>query len=284
MKSLKYLFFPILMGICSVLNSCENIKNSKYITIGMVDGWAEDVAMTHVAKAILDQQGYHVIIQKASTDMILASMNNEDTDIFMGVWLPYTHAKKVAKFPGLINMGTNYDSGRIGLVVPEYIPVTSIEELNQHKDQFNHRIIGIEKGAGLTSGTDQAIIDYKLDYKQINSSTIAMITELQNAIQRKQWIVVAGWQPHWMFGKMKLKFLNDPKKTFGEAEQIKTYARKSFGKDHPELAKFFSKLHFDDEHMADLLIKMEHSKNKEATAIKWMEEHPEVVKLWLDKN
>lgn len=250
----------------------------------MVDGWAEDVAMTHVAKAILDQQGYHVIIQKASTDMILASMNNEDTDIFMGVWLPYTHAKKVAKFPGLIHMGTNYDSGRIGLVVPEYIPVTSIEELNQHKDQFNHRIIGIEKGAGLTSGTDQAIIDYKLDYKQINSSTIAMITELQNAIQRKQWIVVAGWQPHWMFGKMKLKFLNDPKKVFGEAEQIKTYARKSFGKDHPELAKFFSKLHFDDENMADLLIKMEHSKNKEATAIKWVEEHPELVKLWLDKN
>ncbi|MCJ7934987.1 MAG: glycine betaine ABC transporter substrate-binding protein [Chryseobacterium sp.] len=284
MKQLKYLFFSILIVAFATLNSCGNIKNSKYITIGMVDGWAEDVAMTHVAKAILDQQGYHVIIQKASTDMILASMNNEDTDLFMGVWLPYTHAKKLAKFPGLAHIGTNYDNGRIGLVVPEYVPVNSIEELNQHKDQFNQRIIGIEKGAGLTYETDQAIIDYKLDYKQINSSTIAMITELQNAIQRKQWIVVTGWQPHWMFSKMKLKFLNDPKKIFGEAEQIKTYARKSFGKDHPELAKFFSKLHFDDENMADLLMKMEQSKNKEATAKEWVEEHSELIQLWLDKN
>ncbi|MCP1299462.1 glycine betaine ABC transporter substrate-binding protein [Chryseobacterium sp. S0630] len=284
MKQLKYLFLPVLVLIFTILSSCENIKNSKYITIGMVDGWAEDVAMTHVAKAILDKQGYHAIIQKASTDMILASMNNEDTDLFMGVWLPYTHAKKLAKFPGLVHLGTNYDNGRIGLVIPEYVPVNSIEELNQHKDQFNHRIIGIEKGAGLTTGTDKAIIDYKLDYQQINSSTIAMITELQNAIQRKEWIVVTGWQPHWMFGKMKLKFLDDPKKIFGEAEQIKTYSRKSFAKDHPELAKFFSKIHFDDENMSDLLMKMEQSKNKEATAKEWVEDHSELVQLWLDKN
>lgn len=284
MKQFKYLSLPILMLIFTALSSCENIKNSKYITIGMVDGWAEDVAMTHVAKAILDKQGYHVIIQKASTDMILASMNNEDTDLFMGVWLPYTHAKKLAKFPGLTHRGTNYDNGRIGLVVPEYVTINSIEELNQHKDQFKHRIIGIEKGAGLTTGTDKAIIDYKLDYQQINSSTIAMITELQNAIQRKEWIVVTGWQPHWMFGKMKLKFLDDPKKIFGEAEEIKTYSRKSFAKDHPELAKFFSRLHFDDENMSDLLMKMEQSKNKETTAKEWVEDHSELIQSWLDKN
>ncbi|WP_353151613.1 glycine betaine ABC transporter substrate-binding protein [Chryseobacterium sp.] len=284
MKQLKYLFFPVLMIVFATLNSCGNIKNSKYITIGMVDGWAEDVAMTHVAKAILDQQGYHVIIQKASTDMILASMNNEDTDLFMGVWLPYTHAKKLAKFPELMHLGTNYNNGRIGLVVPEYIPIHSIEELNQHQNQFSHTIIGIEKGAGLTTGTDKAIAEYKLDYKQINSSTIAMITELQNAIQRKQWIVVAGWQPHWMFGKMKLKFLDDPKKIFGEAEQIKTYARKSFSKDHPELATFFSNLHFNDENMSDLLMKMEYSKNKEATAKKWVEDHADLVNVWLNKK
>ncbi|MGR3854410.1 glycine betaine ABC transporter substrate-binding protein [Chryseobacterium indologenes] len=284
MKQLKYLFLPVLMLLFTALSSCENIKNSKYITIGMVDGWAEDVAMTHVAKAILDKEGYHVIIQKASTDMILASMNNEDTDLFMGVWLPYTHAKKLAKFPELVHLGTNYDNGRIGLVVPDYVPVNSIEELNQHKNQFNQRIIGIEKGAGLTTGTDKAIVDYKLDYQQINSSTIAMITELQNAIQRKEWIVVTGWQPHWMFGKMKLKFLDDPKKIYGEAEQIKTYSRKSFAKDHPELAKFFSKVHFDDENMSDLLMKMEQSKNKEATAKEWVEDHAELIQSWLDKN
>ncbi|MBD3903225.1 glycine betaine ABC transporter substrate-binding protein [Chryseobacterium sp. Ch-15] len=284
MKKINYLLLITSVIILGVFNSCKNIKNSKYINIGMVDGWAEDVAMTHVVKAILDEQGYHVVIQKASTDMILASMNNEDTDLFLGVWLPYTHATKIAKFPELVNLGTNYDNGKIGLVVPDYIPIKSIEELSQHEKQFNHRIIGIEKGAGLTSATDRAIIDYQLNYKQVNSSTIAMITELQNAIKRKEWIVVAGWQPHWMFGKMKLKFLEDPKKTFGEAEKIKTYSRKSFGKDHPELAKFFSKMYFDDETMSNLLTKMEESKDKEATAKEWVKNHSELANSWLDKN
>lgn len=264
----------------TILNSCGNVKNSKYITIGMVDGWAEDVAMTHVAKAILDEKDYHVIIQKASTDMILASMNNEDTDLFMGVWLPYTHATKVAKFPDLVELGTNYENGRIGLVVPDYVTINSVEELNQYKEKLNHKIIGIEKGAGMTKATEKAIVDYKLDYRQINSSTIAMITELQNAIRNKEWIVVAGWKPHWMFGKMRLKFLDDPKKSFGETEQIKIFSRKSFGKDHPELNKFFSKIHFDDETMTDLVTKMEESKNKEETAKEWVKNNAQLVDSW----
>lgn len=216
--------------------------------------------------------------------MILASMNNEDTDLFMGVWLPYTHASKVNRFPDLKALGINYDAGRIGLVVPDYIPVNSIAELNQYKGRFNHRIIGIEKGAGITSATDKAIQDYQLGYRQVNSSTIAMITELQNAIRQKQWIVVTGWQPHWMFGKMKLKFLEDPKKTFGEAEQIKTYSRKSFAKDHPELAIFFSNMHYTDADMTDLLTKMEYSKDKEKTAQLWVKSHPHLVNSWLNKN
>ncbi|WP_315053649.1 glycine betaine ABC transporter substrate-binding protein [Chryseobacterium indoltheticum] len=284
MKRINYLLLISFVIFLGVFNSCKNLKNSKYINIGMVDGWAEDVAMTHVVKAILDEKGYHVVIQKASTDMILASMNNEDTDLFLGVWLPYTHANKIAKFPELINLGTNYDNGKIGLVVPDYVPINSIEELPKYEEKFKNRIIGIEKGAGLTSATDRAIVDYKLNYRQINSSTIAMITELQNAIKRKEWIAAAAWQPHWMFGKMKLKFLEDPKKTFGEAEKIKTYSRKSFGEDHPELIKFFSKMYFDDQTMTDLLTKMEISKDKEATARQWVKAHPTLVNSWLDKN
>lgn len=283
MKKYTYTIFTIFVLIITVFYSCGNVKNSKYITIGMVDGWAENVAMTHVAKAILDEEGYHVIIQRASTDMILASMNNEDTDLFMGVWLPYTHATKVAKFPDLTELGTNYENGRIGLVVPDYVPVNSVEELNKNKDKFKHRIIGIEKGAGMTSATERAIVDYKLDYNQINSSTIAMITELQNAIRNKEWIVVAGWRPHWMFGKMKLKFLDDPKKSFGETEQIKIFSRKSFGKDQPDLKKFFSKIHFDDDTMTDLVTKMEGSHNKEETAKEWVKNNPKLIDSWLKK-
>ncbi len=262
-----------ILMLVFLISACNSGRNKNIIHIGMVDGWAEGVAMTYVAKAMMEEKGYHVVIQRATPDMILASMNNGDTDLYMDVWLPLTHGAKVAKFPNLQEIGTSYASARNGLVVPDYVSIDDIEQLKEHAAQFKSRIIGIEKGAGITRAVDQVVKDYNLNYKHINSSTVAMITELQNAIKEHRWIVVAGWQPHWMFAKMKLKFLNDPKKTLGSTEEIKIFARKDFRNDQPELAELFSHIHFDDATMADLLAQMEGARDKAATAKKWLEEH-----------
>lgn len=262
-----------ILMLVFLISACTSGRNKNIIHIGMVDGWAEGVAMTYVAKAMMEEKGYHVVIQRATPDMILASMNNGDTDLYMDVWLPLTHGAKVAKFPNLQEIGTSYASARNGLVVPDYVSIDDIEQLKEHAAQFKSRIIGIEKGAGITRAVDQVVKDYNLNYKHINSSTVAMITELQNAIKEHRWIVVAGWQPHWMFAKMKLKFLNDPKKTLGSTEEIKIFARKDFRNDQPELAELFSHIHFDDATMANLLAQMEGARDKAATAKKWLEEH-----------
>jgi len=265
-----------------LLGACSKGRNKNIIHIGMVDGWAEGVAMTEVAKVIMEEKGYHVVIQRATPDMILASMNNGDTDLYMDVWLPLTHGSKVAKFPNIEELGTSYSHARNGLVVPDYVTIDRIEELRKHEREFDKRIIGIEKGAGITRAVDQVIKEYELDYKHVNSSTVAMITELQNAIKAKRWIVVAGWQPHWMFAKMKLKFLEDPKKTLGDAEQIKIFARGGFRMEQPELAQFFSKVYFDESTMADLLSQMQGSQNKTDTAKEWIKKHNDLVKGWLE--
>ncbi len=272
----------VLCLMVLLLGACSKGRNKNIIHIGMVDGWAEGVAMTEVAKVIMEEKGYHVVIQRATPDMILASMNNGDTDLYMDVWLPLTHGSKVAKFPNIEELGTSYSHARNGLVVPDYVTIDRIEELRKHEREFDKRIIGIEKGAGITRAVDQVIKEYELDYKHVNSSTVAMITELQNAIKAKRWIVVAGWQPHWMFAKMKLKFLEDPKKTLGDAEQIKIFARGDFRMEQPELAQFFSKVYFDESTMADLLSQMQGSQNKTDTAKEWNKKHNDLVKGWLE--
>ncbi|MNI31633.1 Glycine betaine-binding protein OpuAC precursor [compost metagenome] len=82
-----------------------------------------------------------------------------------------------------------------------------------------------------------------------------------------------------MFAKMKLKFLNDPKKTLGSAEEIKIFARRDFSKDQPELASLFSQIHFDDATMADLLAQMEGTRDKAATAKNWLTVHRSLLKI-----
>ncbi|SFD97797.1 glycine betaine ABC transporter substrate-binding protein [Thermophagus xiamenensis] len=284
---LKNLFFAAL--IVALISSCTSSQkkkgdDTKEITIAYVDGWAEGVAMTYVTKSILESEGYSVSLKNAAVDLVFASLANGDIDVFMDAWLPVTHKEKIAKFTDKIeSLGTNIDEARIGLVVPSYVTINSIEELNSVADRFDGKIIGIEKGAGITAKTELAIEQYGLNFEQLNSSGVAMLTELTKAIKENRWIVVTGWAPHWKFGRYDLKFLDDPQKVYGETEHVETYARKGFKDDDPFAANYFTNFHLTDAQIADLLAKMEDSDNKETTAKAWIEQNKALVQGWLKK-
>lgn len=280
MKVYKYF---IALVLSAYLVGCGSSIN-KRITMGVVDGWAEGTAMTTVAKVFLEDKGYHIVTQKAAVNLLLASMNNGDTDIYMDVWLPRTHGDKVARFKNIQSLGVDYKGALMGLTVPAYVDISSIEELNSHKGQFEGRIVGIERGAGITQYTDSAIAVYGLDYTQMSSSTVAMAAELARAIDEHKWIVITGWQPHWLFGRYDLKFLEDPKQVYGEEERIEVFARAGLENDYPEVYNFFKHVFFNKEQMADLLLKMNNSTNEEATAKQWIREHRTMIDGWWDSK
>jgi glycine betaine/proline transport system substrate-binding protein len=281
----------ILAALILVINSCTspkktNNEETKEITIAYVDGWAEGVAMTYITQHILESQGYTVTTKKAAVDLVFASMANGDVDVFMDAWLPITHKEKVAKFGDKIqSLGTNLDEARIGLVVPAYVTINSIEELNSVADKFDGKLIGIEKGAGITAKTDLAIEEYKLNLEQLNSSSIAMLTQLTKAINENRWIAVAGWAPHWKFGRYDLKFLEDPKGIYGTNEHLETYARKGFKEEDPFAATYFANFFLTDSQMGKLLAQMKDGDDdKDATAKAWIAENQDLVKSWLPKQ
>lgn len=277
-------FKQIVMGACCcIFLSCGKHVN-KRISLGVVSGWAEGEAMTLVAQEALNRAGYHVVLQKAAPNLLFASMDNGDTDAYMDVWLPKTHGDKVARFSKIRSTGIIYEGALLGLVVPDYVTINSIDELNKHKNQFGGRMIGIERGSGIAAATDRVLKEYNLDYVQLNSSTVAMISELQKAVREKRWIIVTGWKPHWMFARFDLKFLKDPKQVYGEAERIEAYVREGLDKEFPEVYGFFQQISFDDETMSDLLAKMEESKNQKETAKQWVDEHQDLVNTWFRKQ
>lgn len=51
----------------------------------------------------------------------------------------------------------------MGLVVPSYVTIGSIDELNEHKDEFRNEIIGIDVGAGLMNETERVIREYPVE-------------------------------------------------------------------------------------------------------------------------
>ena len=89
----------------------------------------------------------------------------------------------------------------------------------------DRKIIGIEPGAGIMDATERTIKDYDLPYRLQSTSSAAMTQTLGDAIKDKKEIIVTGWSPHWMFQKYDLKYLEDPKNTFGDAETINTIVK-----------------------------------------------------------
>ncbi|WP_283607035.1 glycine betaine ABC transporter substrate-binding protein [Faecalispora anaeroviscerum] len=271
------------MAGCGSSGSSSGTSEKKTVKLGYVN-WSEGIAMTNLAAAVLeDEMGYQVELTMADVAPVFTSVASGNTDAFMDVWLPKTHEDYMNKYGDkLEDLGVSYENALIGLAVPSYVSINSIEELNANKDQFGGEIIGIDSGAGLMKATDQAIKDYGLNYTLLPGSGPTMTAALKKAIDAKKPIVVTAWKPHWMFARWDLKVLEDPKGIYGTAENIHIVARKDLSKDMPEVAKFLSNFKMSEQELGDLMGAIEEKGGEPLDVARaWAKEHPDLIKGWI---
>lgn len=263
----------------------EGGNKEKEINIGYIP-WDEDVAVTFLWKELLEKKGYKVKAIQADVAPIFSGMAKGNVDLFLDVWMPSTHASYMDKFgDDLEVLGTWYDQADNGLAVPDYIDVQSIEDLKNHKDKIKGKIIGIEPGAGLMHLSREAIPGYGLnDWTLVESSTPAMLAELDKAVSNKEPIVVTLWRPHWAFEKYNLRYLDDPKKLMNPngAEKLQAVSRKEFSADYPEVAKWLGEFTISSDQLAKLESEINNSKNEAEGVKKWISENSSVAKAWVE--
>lgn len=272
-------------GLVTGCSSNSSKVEEKKIKIGYVN-WSEGIAMTNLAAAILENKlGYDVDTVLADVAPVFTSLASGNTDLFLDTWLPVTHKEYMEKYgKDIVDMGVEYENAGIGLVVPSYVEIDSIDQLNDRKDEFDGKIIGIDSGAGIMNATEAAIDQYGLNYQLVSGSGPAMTASLKKAIDNKTPIVVTGWTPHWMFARWDLKILKDPKGIYGDAENIHAYSRKGFEEDMPVASEFIKNFKLSDDELSDLMAKIEDSKDEPIeTAKKWMDENEDLVNTWIGK-
>ena len=278
------LVVAIFLASCSGGQKKGDSKEAKKeVTIAMVN-WIECIANTHLAKVVLEEKGYEVELVNADVAPVFAAVAKGDADLFMEVWEPITHESYIEKFGSQVeHLGTVYDDGRLALIVPEYVSINSIDELNSQKDKFDGQIIGINPGAGIMGVTEQVIKDYDLDFELVASSEAGMLASLKKAYDKKEWIVVTGWKPHTKFARYDLKLLKDPKGTMGQAETISVIATKGWSEANPELAPFFKNFKMNDDQLGSLMVAIENAPGQEdKAALNWYKEHKELVDGWFN--
>lgn len=246
--------------------------------------WDEAIAMTHLLQAIIeDKLGYQVETTQADVGPVFQGVAKGDFDAFVDTWLPVTHEAYLAEFGDQFDLYEDpvYEGARIGLVVPAYVEIDSIEEMNSVKDKFKGQIVGIDAGAGIMRTTETAIQEYGLELELVKSSGPAMTASLASAIDDNEWVVVTGWSPHWKFARWELKYLEDPKGIYGAEEHIYAIARKGLEEDAPDVAKLLKNFKMNDVQLGTLEDYINEGMDPVDAGRRWMEENPDVVDSWL---
>lgn len=281
----KWSLLLSIVFVVAVLAGCSDKKDDKSIKLAYV-AWDSEIASTNVVKEVLESKlGYKVEMLQVDAGPMWAGIADGSADAMVAAWLPGTHASYLEKYKSdVVDLGPNLDGTKIGLTVPAYMDIQSIEDLNKPENvsALKKQIIGIEPGAGIMMATEKAIKEYGLkDYTLVESSSAAMAQELQKAYDNKQPIVVTGWTPHWMFAKMDLKYLDDPKGIYGGDEQIHTMVRKGLDKDNKDAYTFLDQFNWKPEDMAKVMVAIQGGKSPEDAAKDWVKENADKVDAWV---
>ena len=114
----------------------------------------------------------------------------------------------------------------------------------------------------------------------VEGSSAAMVAELKKAIDNKEPIIVTGWSPHWMFSSFDLKYLDDPKGSFGGAEDINTIVRKGLEQDAPGAYKILDQFFWETSDMEAVMVDVADGMNPAEAAEKWIDANPDKVAKW----
>ncbi len=282
-KMKKILNLTMAAAIMVAVASCADPSQKKEVFIPYPN-WEEGIAMTHLAKTFLEKHNYDVEIKPIEPGPIYASLSKGDADVFLDAWLPYTHEEYWDRFGDKIDhIGTAFPGGTTGLVVPSYVSIDSITEMNEHVDEFDGEIIGIGSGAGIHKNTLKAIEEYDLDFKQVTSSGTAMVAALEKAINNEDWIVITGWKPHFKWARFDLKYLEDPKDVY-PTDEVQILARQGFTEEYPDLAKFFDNFKFEEDKLYELLETVEDADDPLQGAETFYQNNKELVDGWFPEQ
>lgn len=291
----------IAISLAALIFSGEAVCEDKVVKIAYVE-WSSEIASAHMVKAVIQEKlGKDCRITPMTADEMWKSVAEGKRDAMVAAWLPGTHKHFYEKYKDqIVDLGPNLEGAKIGLVIPDvspgrqtggmgqrnrpYIDIDSIPEINESASKFSGRIVGIDPGAGIMKKTREAIKTYGLDeMRLIEGSEVAMTAELARAIQRKEWIVVTGWKPHWMFGRWTMKFLKDPKNVYGGEEHINTITRKGLKEDMPKVYSFLDKFYWTPDQMDQVMVWNQMSgADPYESAKRWIKYNPDQLKKWLE--
>ena len=93
--------------------------------------WDTEIGSTNVVATVLEDLGYDVTITPLDNAVMWQAVATGEADGMVAAWLPGTHGDLYEQYKDdLVDLGGNLVGAKIGLVVPAYMDIDSIEDLD----------------------------------------------------------------------------------------------------------------------------------------------------------
>lgn len=276
----------LTLGLTAQAAEPESCKVVNFATVG----WADITATTAAASVVLEALGYEPKTHLSSVTIAYVGLQKKNDDVFLGNWMP-AQESAIAPFlkEGSVEVvRTNLEGAKFTLAAPRYVVEGGLKDfadIARFKDKLGGKIYGIESGSDGNRHIQDAIRDLGMQgIKLVPSSEAGMLTQLKRAIQRKQWVVFLGWEPHPMNSNFDIAYLSSGDRWFGPdfgGATVRTVVRKGYLEQCPNVGRFLKNLEFSLRMENEIMSAMDQGTPETQAAADWLARHPEVAKNWL---
>lgn len=277
---MRRLFKAILAGAMALGLATPVMAQDKVIKMGTII-WEDLTPITGITKKVLEDKGYKVEVTEFSEwGIAFAALTKGDVQV-LASQTDYVAQDYWNKNKNRLEKISPVSHGLYqAIAVPKYVPISSIEELNDNADKFGGKIVGIEPGSGLMREAADVVSQYGLKLQLVEGSTAAMTAALKSATDRKEWIAVTLWEPTWMALKYDTKFLADPKGIFAPPQSYYWIGQKGFSEANPEAREAIASVYVPLVDIASINAAVNDGKTMDQAVADWTAAHADLLKRW----
>ena len=261
-----------------------------------VPAWPGVTVKSDLAAQLLDALGYETRQRELGSTITYEALNQGELDAFLAAWLPAQQAMFDATMDKgvIVDLGNNVEGARLGFAVPAYVyeaGVTSAEDLADEEiaEKLGHTVYSIEVGSGMSDTLNEAVEEdtYGLgNWRLSETSTPGMLSAVDAAINREEWIVFAGWTPHWMNIEYDVEYLTDTRDMWGPEggrSDVRTLVTREFAEASPNATRLLDQLSFTSEDQSAMIRGFSYEEREpEAVALDWIRANPGKVQAFLE--
>jgi glycine betaine/proline transport system substrate-binding protein len=275
----------LVLGVLAP-TGCSALGQGKVLTLASM-GWDENGAVSNLTKVLLQEDlGYERV--DIDTQETLGStyrgVASGDLDAFQDVWLPNQQALLDEYAGDVEHLGPWYmGETEQGMAVPAYMDVKSIDQLNGTDAKL---IYGIEASSVVMHEVEEGVIpEYHLKQQLVEGPTAGMLDQVGRLYSTREDFVFLAWSPHWMNRRYDIRYLEDPKDALGptnDPARLSTIVRGGLREGDPEAYALMDALELDEGQIEGLEYAINKADNPAAGARRWVSEHREVVRPWIE--